>query len=232
VFLWPKHGFGQKHDEPDNRAHLLDLDIDATLTVNVVLRIEHQQIRFSLSGFVFVGGERTFVFTQQNMHWSVANVLASHSPWAWPTSCSAGGSARRSPPEEQRGECRPHWHSASPRRTQCGACRYATHNLAFSFRKRLSSLKFHTCAVGNPRDSVREGQLFLGVSWFPSVPRDSGQSSCKVTSTSVVSYLDLLRYNAASSGKSFPAFLKNVRPLSSKDMSKKNATYHVHSKSR
>jgi len=180
-----------------------------------------------------VDGVRTFVFTQQDMHWSVAIMLASDSPWAWPTSRSAGVSARQSPPEEQTDECRPLWHSASRRRAQCGACRYTLQNPTFSFRKRLSSLKFHPYAVGNTRDSVWGGQLFLGLSWFPSVPQDSRQSSCKVTSTSVVSDLDLLRYNAASSGKSFPTFRKNVRPLSSKGiLSKKNATYHVNSKSR
>jgi hypothetical protein len=87
--------------------------------------------------------------------------------------------------------------------------------LHFPFEKRLSSLKFHPCAVGDPRDSLWEGQLFLGLSWFSSVPQDSRQSSCKVTSTNVVSDLDLLRYNVASSGKSFPTFRKNVWPLSS-----------------
>ena len=166
------------------------------------------------------------------MHWSVSSMLASDSPWAWSTRCSAGGSARQNPREEQTSECRSLWHSASRPRTPCGVCRYATQNPAFSFRKRLSSLKFHPCAVDNPRDSVWQGQLFSGLSWFPSVPQDSRQSSCKVTSTKEVSDLDLLRYNAASSGKLFPTFRKNVRPLSSKGMSKKNATYHVHSKIR
>lgn len=69
--------------------------------------------------------------------------------------------------------------------------------------------------------------------WFPSLPQDRRQSSSKVTTINVVSDLDLLRYDAASSGKSFPTFRRNVWPLSSKGMlSKKNATYHVHSKRR
>ena len=114
-------------------------------------------------------------------------MFASHSPWGWPTSCSAGGSARQSPPEEQTSECRPLWQSASCRRTPCRACTYATQSPASYFWKWLSS-------------------LFFGLSWFPSVLpvtyQDSRQSSFKITSNNVVSDLDLLRYDTALSGKS------------------------------